>query len=112
MKRKKLMENKKTETLTFRINPKFKTALKVAAKNEHRSITNMIEVLIRDHIHRKNTDNNLKKEVYDEDITDMNLFHINRLEHPTKRCKHKRMNSCMKCYSEFVDRVDQNAINS
>ncbi|WP_447737564.1 ribbon-helix-helix protein, CopG family [Rhodanobacter soli] len=39
----------KTATLTFRIDPGLKEALRVAAEQEHRSIANMIEVLIRDH---------------------------------------------------------------
>lgn len=39
----------KTSTLTLRIAPAFKEALRMAAEREHRSIANMIEVLIRDH---------------------------------------------------------------
>lgn len=39
----------KTATLTFRINPELKEALRFAAEQEHRSIANMIEVLIRDY---------------------------------------------------------------
>ncbi|MCZ8100130.1 MAG: hypothetical protein O9972_19745 [Burkholderiales bacterium] len=39
----------KTATLTFRIDPVLKEALRVAAQHEHRSIANMIEVLIRNH---------------------------------------------------------------
>ena len=41
------MANSKTATLTFRIDPSLKEALRVAAHAEHRSIANMIEVLIR-----------------------------------------------------------------
>lgn len=41
------MANSKTATLTFRIDPSLKEALRVAARAEHRSIANMIEVLIR-----------------------------------------------------------------
>lgn len=41
------MVNSKTATLTFRIDPSLKEALRVAAHAEHRSIANMIEVLIR-----------------------------------------------------------------
>jgi hypothetical protein len=37
----------KTATLTFRIDPGLKEALRLAADHEHRSIANMIEVLIR-----------------------------------------------------------------
>lgn len=43
------MSNSKTATLTFRIAPPFKDALRAAAAREHRSIANMIEVLIRDY---------------------------------------------------------------
>ncbi|HMU91163.1 MAG TPA: hypothetical protein PKC34_08620 [Pseudomonadales bacterium] len=38
----------KTSTLTFRIDPGLKEALRIAANQEHRSIANMVEVLIRD----------------------------------------------------------------
>ena len=38
----------KTSTLTFRIDPGLKEALRIAASQEHRSIANMVEVLIRD----------------------------------------------------------------
>ena len=43
------MATGKTTTLTFRIEPELKEALRSAADREHRSIANMIEVLIRDH---------------------------------------------------------------
>jgi len=39
--------HKKTATLTFRINPGLKEALRVAADQEHRSIANMVDVQIR-----------------------------------------------------------------
>jgi hypothetical protein len=39
----------KTTTLTFRIEPALKQALRTAAAREHRSIANMVEVLIRDY---------------------------------------------------------------
>ncbi|HAU1152521.1 TPA: ribbon-helix-helix protein, CopG family [Legionella pneumophila] len=46
----------KTSTLTFRISPELKEALRTAAEREHRSVTNMIEVLIRNHcIHNEGT---------------------------------------------------------
>jgi len=48
------MDNQKTTTLTLRINPAFKKGLKAAAEQEHRSITNMVEVLIRDYCHQHN----------------------------------------------------------
>ena len=46
------MATTKTATLTFRIDPGVKEALRTAAHQEHRSIANMVEVLIRDHCGR------------------------------------------------------------
>lgn len=46
------MATTKTTTLTFRIEPSLKEALRTAADQEHRSIANMIEVMIRDHCGR------------------------------------------------------------
>lgn len=43
------MSTAKTTTLTFRIEPGLKEALRTAAIREHRSIANMVEVLIRDY---------------------------------------------------------------
>ena len=43
------MTTGKVATLTFRIEPGLKEALRMAADQEHRSIVNMIEVMIRDH---------------------------------------------------------------
>jgi hypothetical protein len=43
------MPTTKTATLTFRIDPALKEALRTAAQQEHRSIANMIEVLIRNY---------------------------------------------------------------
>lgn len=40
---------KKISTLNLRIEPELKEALRVAALREHRSIANMVEVLIRRH---------------------------------------------------------------
>lgn len=42
------MPTGKTSTLTFRIEPALKEALRAAAAREHRSVANMVEVLIRD----------------------------------------------------------------
>ena len=52
----KTMATAKTTTLTFRIEPELKEALRIAAKREHRSITNMVEVLIRDYCGRNGID--------------------------------------------------------
>ena len=46
------MATGKTTTLTFRIEPALKEGLRAAAEREHRSIANMIEVLIRDYCGR------------------------------------------------------------
>jgi len=43
------MASTKTATLTFRIDPELKEALRTAAQQEHRSISNMVEVLIMNH---------------------------------------------------------------
>jgi len=39
----------KTATLNLRIDPAIKDALRIAASQEHRSIANMVEMLIRKH---------------------------------------------------------------
>ena len=46
------MATTKTATVTFRIDPGVKKALRTAANREHRSIANMVEVLIRDYCGR------------------------------------------------------------
>lgn len=43
------MATTKTATLTIRVDPNLKEALRAAAQAEHRSIANMIEVMIREH---------------------------------------------------------------
>lgn len=50
------MSSIKTATLTFRIEPILKEALRTAAFREHRSIANMVEVLIRDYCERHDID--------------------------------------------------------
>jgi hypothetical protein len=42
----------KTATLTLRIDPALKEGLRTAAQREHRSIANMVEVLVRDYCER------------------------------------------------------------
>jgi hypothetical protein len=44
-----VMATTKTATLTIRVDPDLKEALRIAAEAEYRSIANMIEVLIRNH---------------------------------------------------------------
>lgn len=46
------MATAKTTTLTFRIEPRQKEALREAASREHRPIANMVEVLNRDYCRR------------------------------------------------------------
>ena len=46
------MASAKTATLTFRIEPGLKEAVRTAAVNEHRSIANMIAVMIHDYCGR------------------------------------------------------------
>lgn len=46
------MATTKTTTLTFRIEPGLKDALRTTAELEHRSIANMIEIMIRDYCGR------------------------------------------------------------
>ena len=43
------MSATKSTTLTLRIDPDLKEALRNAADQQHRSVTNMVEVLIRDY---------------------------------------------------------------
>ncbi|UKE47625.1 type II toxin-antitoxin system antitoxin [Xanthomonas cerealis] len=47
------MATVKTATLTFRIDPGLKEALRFAADQEHRSIANMVEVLIRNYCEQR-----------------------------------------------------------
>lgn len=50
------MATTKSTTLTLRIDPDVKEALRTAAEQEHRSITNMVEVLIREYCGRNKID--------------------------------------------------------
>jgi uncharacterized protein (DUF1778 family) len=43
------MATTKTATLTFWIKPELKETLRIAAQQEHRSIANMVVVMIMDH---------------------------------------------------------------
>ena len=43
------MAKTKISTLNLRIEPNLKAAVRVAAEREHRSVANMVEVLIRRH---------------------------------------------------------------
>lgn len=46
------MATEKTTTLTFRIEPRIKEALCIAADRDHRSIANMVAVMILEHCAR------------------------------------------------------------
>ena len=46
------MPAEKTETLSFRMAPDLKEALRTAAEREHRSIANMVEVMILEYCAR------------------------------------------------------------
>jgi len=46
------MATTKTTTLTFRIEPNIKEALCTAADRDHRSIANMVAMMIREHCAR------------------------------------------------------------
>lgn len=48
------MARTKTATLNLRVDPALKEALKEAAGRQHRSVANMIEMLIRQHCEREN----------------------------------------------------------
>lgn len=48
-----ILATNKTATLTVRVEPNLKEALRLAAQVEHRSIANMLEVLIKDHCEKK-----------------------------------------------------------
>ena len=48
-----IMVATKTATLNLRIDPFLKEALRVVALQEHRSIANMVEVMIREHCANK-----------------------------------------------------------
>jgi uncharacterized protein (DUF1778 family) len=44
--------DRKTETLNLRISPELKELIKVAAKQQNRTLSNLIEVLVREHCAR------------------------------------------------------------
>lgn len=49
----RVMTTIKTESVTFRILPEVKASLREAAAREHRSLSNMLEVMIRDWCRRE-----------------------------------------------------------
>lgn len=51
----------KTETLNLRVTPAFKDLVREAAERERRSISNFIEVLVREHCSRHSTGTSLQE---------------------------------------------------
>jgi len=55
------MATGKTAILSFRIEPGLKDALRTAAEQEHRSIANMVEVMIREYCEKIGVDTTSRK---------------------------------------------------
>lgn len=47
-------DDTKTDTLNLRVSPSFKATLKAVADAEHRSMVNMLEVLLADYCEQRN----------------------------------------------------------
>ncbi len=61
------MPPKKTTTMNLRVDPAIKEAIREAANREHRSIANMIEVLIRKHCAEVDISIPDQADLFDED---------------------------------------------
>jgi hypothetical protein len=48
-------DDTKTDTLNLRVSPTFKATLKTVADAEHRSMVNMLEVLLADYCEQRDT---------------------------------------------------------
>ena len=57
----------KTATLNLRINPVLKEAIRIAAVEDHRSIANLIEILIRQHCEDKGIPIPEQQEMFGDD---------------------------------------------
>ena len=57
----------KTETLNLRVDPRVKEAARVAAKRDHRSIANLIEILIYQHCEKEGIPIPEQQEMFSED---------------------------------------------
>ena len=57
----------KTATLNLRIDPFLKEALRVAAMQDHRSIANMVEMMIREHCETKGISIPDQQELFSQD---------------------------------------------
>jgi len=60
------MPAKKTATMNLRVDPVIKEAMRIAANQEHRSIANMVEYLIREHCGRVGISIPEQQEMFDE----------------------------------------------
>jgi hypothetical protein len=58
---------KKTSTLNLRIDPSLKEALREAALRDHRSIANMVEMLIRNYCETNNIAIPEQEELFDDE---------------------------------------------
>ena len=61
------MATTKTTTLTLRIDPMIKEGLRLLAEKEHRSLTNMVEVMIRDYCKLHNVTLPEQKTLFDSE---------------------------------------------
>jgi len=61
------MVKKKTATLNLRVDPIIKEAIRDAAERQHRSIANMVEMLIREHCKQEGFPVPLQSNLFDED---------------------------------------------
>jgi len=53
----------KTETLNLRVTSEVKSALKIAAEKEHRSLANMVESLIYEYINKHELEKKVETEI-------------------------------------------------
>ena len=60
------MPAKKTSTMNLRVDPVIKEAMRIAANKEHRSIANMVELLIREYCERVGIRIPEQQEMFDE----------------------------------------------
>lgn len=67
-----VMVKKKTATLNLRVDPIVKEAARDAAARQHRSIANMIEILIRDHCKKEGYPVPQQSSLFSDDDGDTN----------------------------------------
>ncbi len=63
------MAPKRTATLNLRIDPDLKEAARVAAQREHRSVANLIELLVRRHCEEAGIPIPKQEELFEEQAT-------------------------------------------